>query len=371
MHHHVGPIGFDFGTRYLRMVQLVGEGERFAVVGCAQQIVPLEIKSRAEYELIVMSSVDRMLREGHFSGRDVVTSLGWNDLQIRNLRLNAAAEGDLEDNIRRQAAESFDMDPVETEFRFLPAGDVRHGTDMQQEVIVLGASRTAIENHLALLNKLGLNPVAIDAGPCALFRSFERFMRRGEDDDQVHALLDMGYEATRVVISRGTDLILFKSIPLGGRHFDRLLGQRLDLSRYEASEIRMRVQRNRSHLDARETGEIDPAPESLHRAVFDALRPAFEQIGKEITLCLRYCSATFRGQRCEMVTMVGGQAGDRAMRRFLADQVGLPFEVGRPMRNMVLDCGGNTLDRRAGQPEWAMATGLALKPLHRAAEVMR
>ena len=59
------------------------------------------------------------------------------------------------------------------------------------------------------------------------------------------------------------------------------------------------------------------------------------------------------------------------MRRFLADQVGLPFEVGRPMRNMVLDCGGNTLDRRAGQPEWAMATGLALKPLHRAAEVMR
>lgn len=353
------------------MVQLAGEGERFSVVDCARQIVPLEIRSRAEYELIVTSCVSRMLEEGHFTGRDVITALGWNDLQIRNLRLSSTDEGDIEDEIRRQAAERFGINPVETEYRFLPAGDVRQGTDLHQEVIVLGAARTTIEAHVALLSKLGLNPVAIDAGPCALFRSFERFLRRDEDDQQVHALVDMGYEATRVVVTRGTELILFKAIPLGGRHFDRLLSERLDLGRYEASEIRMRVQGYRADADGNETDDYKPPPESLRRAVFDALRPAFEQIGKEIALCLRYCSATFRGQRCELVTTVGGQAGDRVMRGFLADQVGLPFEVGRPMRNMVLDRGGRTLDRRASQPEWAMAVGLALKPLHRTAEVMR
>ncbi len=353
------------------MVQLVNEGERFGVVGCTQQIVPLDIKSRAEYELIVTSSVTRMLEEGRFAGREVVTALGWNDLEIRNLRINSTEQEDIENEVRRQAEERFGMDPVETEFRFLPAGDVRQGTDLHQEVIVLGAARSTIEAHIALLGKLGLNPVAIDAGPCALFRGFERFLRRDEDDHQVHALVDMGYEATRVVMSRGTDLILFKSIPLGGRHFDRLLCEQLDLSRYEASEIRMRVQGRRKDGEAEGPEESDPPPESLHRAVFDALRPAFEQIGKEIALCLRYCSATFRGLRCETITTVGGQAGDQVMRGFLADQVGLPFEVGRPMRNMILDRGGPALDRRASQPEWAMAVGLALKPLHRTVEVMR
>ncbi len=353
------------------MIQLVHEGERFAVLDCAQQIVPLEIKSRAEYELIILSSVSRMLKEGRFAGRDVVTALGWNDLQIRNLRLPADTQGDVENEIRRQAEERFGMDPVETEFRFLPAGDVRQGTEVCQEVIVLGAARSTIETHIDLLGKLGLKPAAIDAGPCALFRSFERFLRREEDDEQVHALVDMGYEATRVVLSRGTDLILFKAIPLGGRHFDRLLSERLDLSRYEASEIRMRVQGCRADSETGNADENDPPPDSLKRAVFDALRPALEQIGKEIALCLRYCSATFRGLRCETITTVGGQARDPALRGFLADQVGLPFEVGRPMRNVVLDRGGCTLDRRAGQPEWAMAVGLALKPLHQTVEVMR
>ena len=37
----VDPIAIDFGTRFIRMVQLAQHGDQLAVVGCAQREVPV------------------------------------------------------------------------------------------------------------------------------------------------------------------------------------------------------------------------------------------------------------------------------------------------------------------------------------------
>ena len=92
------------------------------------------------------------------------------------------------------------------------------------------------------------------------------------------------------------------------------------------------------------------------------LQRDLDQLAKEIALCLRYCSVTFRGIRCDEVTAVGGESYNIDMLRMLSDQVNVPFRVGRPMRNMVAESDIGGLDRRSGQPEWATVLGLALKP---------
>jgi len=40
----------------------------------------------------------------------------------------------------------------------------------------------------------------------------------------------------------------------------------------------------------------------------------------------------------------------------------VPFHPGRPLRNIACDRDFDGIDRRTGQPEWATAMGLALKP---------
>jgi type IV pilus assembly protein PilM len=199
-----------------------------------------------------------------------------------------------------------------------------------------------------------------------LFRSFERFLRREEDRNSVNAFVEMGYSATRVVVSRGPKIIFFKSIPIGGARFDELVAEQMDLPLNEAAELRIRLYRQ--HV-AEMTGQTpdasqeEPVGESVARAVFDALRPALEQLAKEIALCLRYCSVTFRGIRSNEVTVVGGEACNQDILRMLSDQVNLPFHVGRPMRNVGAEPDFGGADRRTGQPEWATVLGLALKPI--------
>lgn len=367
----VGPIGIDLGMRTIRMLQLAREQGQVAVVDYAEQTVPVDVHGHQEYELVLKSTVHRLLKEKNFIGRDVVVAVPWDQLQIRTLRVPDDTEQSLEEVVYKLASERFGIDPIRTEFDFLTAGDVREGTDLYQEIILLGADKELIGRQIHLLGRCGLHPLAIDAGPCTLFRAFERLHRRDKDHQKVVAIVDMGYQATRLVITRGTDLVLFKSIPIGGRLFDEQVAGRLGMPLFEASEIRGRVNRRfllaLSGLADAESGLANG--ESLHRPIFETLKPSLEQLSAEIALCLRYCGRTFRGMSCTEITAVGGEAYNQEILDFIGRQVSVPVQIGRPMQNVHIPEHISDVDRRTGLPEWTTVLGLALKPVQSLVEV--
>jgi type IV pilus assembly protein PilM len=342
------------------------------VAACAERLVPAGTSGAQADEEVRRQLVKDMLEEVAFVGRDAVASLGWDELRVRNVRVPPMPEKDMEQAVRFAALERLGLDDQDAAVRFQIAGDVRQGTDLQQEVIVFGTRASTVDARIAALTQMGLSPVALDAGPCAMFRAFDRFLRRGADTNRVNAFLDLGYTGARVVISRGPDPVFFKSIPVGGQRFDELVSESLNLSLDEAARLRLRL--HRQHV-AEITGqplasaEDGPVGENIRRAIQDALRPALEQLGKEIGLCLRYCAVTFRGMRADAVTVVGGEACDADTLRVLSDQVRVAFQVGKPMRNLATEQAAGAADRRTGQPEWATALGLALKAARLGAEV--
>ncbi len=386
-----GPIGIDFGARFTRMIQLDRGGGQWTVIACAQREIPPGERSAEELRRLREGMVGEMLAHGGFQGRSAVAAVSWEDLQARSLRLPNRPEAELGEAVRFEACERFGLDPDAAELRFVPAGEVRQGTEVRQEVIAFGVDRALVEGQLERLTDVGLDPVAIDAGPCAVFRCFERFLQRGEDAGEVNAFVDLGYGATRVILSRGADLIFFKAIPIGGRRFDQLAAEKLEVAEAEAAQIRVRLHRQQM---AAVTGQTDALPpdetvgENLRQALLDALRPGLDQLSKEIALCLRYCSVTFRGLRSDAVTVVGGEAVGTDTLRLLSDQVNVPFHVGKVVRNIGWRVRGANppdaslsrwrspspadtsegADRRTGLPEWATAMGLALKPVPDLAE---
>ncbi len=362
----VDPIAIDFGARCVRMLQLAHQSGQTTVIGCAERVIPPGPHTPADMQRIREKAVGEMLAEGQFVGREVVSCLGWEDMQVRNLRIPVMPESEVGEVIRYEAAERLGVDADQTELRFIVAGDVRQGTDIRLEVIVFAANRSVVEDHVRMLSRMGLRPAAIDAGPCALFRGFERFLRRDEDQNAVNAVVDLGYSASRVVMSRGPEIIFFKSIPIGGQKFDEMVSEQMDMSIVDAADLRVRLHRQHTAGmtdQEAETSQEHAVSENVKRAVLDTLRPPLEQLAKEIALCLRYCSVTFRGLRSDEVTAIGGEACNADLLQTLSDHVNLPFRVGRPMRHLPSepDFGGS--DRRTGQPEWATALGLALKPV--------
>ncbi|HOW72256.1 MAG TPA: pilus assembly protein PilM [Phycisphaerae bacterium] len=368
----VGPIGLDLGTRVVRMLQLTRHKGQVSIVACAQREIPPDTASDEELELHQVQAVEEMLRFGGFRGKSVITAVPWDDLHVRTVRLPSMPDESIQNAVRFEAADRFGLDHNQTEVRFLVAGDVRQGTELRQEIILLAARRPAVEAHLRKLTRMGLRPAAVDAGPCALFRGFERLLRRDEDAGQTSAFVEIGYRASRVVIARGPELTLIKSIPVGGRRFDELVAEKLELGLAEAAQLRIRLQDLYIAELTGQAGRIPPDEQISHEmrhTLLDALRPALDHLAKEVSLCLRYCSITFRGPRSDSVTVLGGEACNPDMIQLLSDQANVPFHIGKPMRNVTIERGCDGADRRTGQPEWAMALGLALKPVQQALAV--
>lgn len=356
---NVRPIGIDFGTSAIRMMQVGGTSGGLTISAAAQSLYPADAGDDRERRSATVAAAREMLSGHGFVGRRVVTALAHHDVLIKNLRLPPIPEEELAAAIRYEASERFGLSDAGTEYRHLAGGTVGSGDQEQQEIAVLAAADEAIRRHLDLVVELGLTVEAVDIGPCAVFRPFERFLRRDADAEAVNAFVDLGRSGTRIMVGRGREIIFVKALDIGGARFDALASERLSVDPQEARGLRRRMANAELGLPE---ADDEPVSRQVREEVDQAIRPAVEQLGKEISLCLRYCAVTFRGPRCESVTCVGGEASSADLLNHLGEAIGVAARKGHPLRNVSCDGVFSMADQCTGLPEWAAVFGLALKP---------
>lgn len=360
------PIGLDLGADSVKMLQLRRVAGEILVSACSQWRVPAEVRQdpKRRDEMIV-SAVKEMLKKEGFRGKKVVSSLSCNQLGIKNVRLPHLPAHEMIEAIRWEANERFSF-PVDSDrLKCLRAGEVRHGADTQDEIIMLAATEETVNAHLAMLDAIGLKAQHIEAEPVALFRVMERFLRRQADRETVSVMLDIGYEGTRIVVARGRHIVFIKSIDIGGRKLTDAVARQLNLSFEEAAEVRQMI--IRQQLDAANDSQSSSAKkgvsESVNWTVLDALRSELQVLAKEIALCLRYCSVTFRGLHPKRITTTGGEAYDPAVLKLLSEQLGIECDVGQPLRGINVSGANFAANRRGLLPEWSLCAGLAMRDI--------
>jgi type IV pilus assembly protein PilM len=105
----------------------------------------------------------------------------------------------------------------------------------------------------------------------------------------------------------------------------------------------------------------------------DAVSSVAEELTKEISLCLRYYTVTFRGKRVEQAFFTGGGAYEYILLDVLRRHLAVDIEVAQPLKGFDMSRGRENLkfdsDRRGLLCEWAVAVGLSLKGWKRAESV--
>ena len=316
---------------------------------------------------LAIAAINDMLKRGRFKGRRVVSCLRCDELSIKNVRLPRMQPEELKQAILYEARDRFGFEVAADQLSCLNAGQIRQGSEVRDELILLAVSREVIESHLDLLRQVSLVPEAIDAEPVALFRGFERYLRRHADEEAVTVVLDIGHSATRVIVSRGRQVVFIKSIDIGGRKFTGAVAAQLNLTYPEARDLRLRKMREYEQSAAADgaepQGEGARNRSDLEWSMHDAIRGEVETLAREVALCLRYCSVTFRGLRPRQITLSGGETYDRTLVDLLTGQLGTPAAVGEPLRGVDIsgvDLGAN---RRATVTEWALCAGLAFRDM--------
>jgi len=357
------PIALDIGTDCVKMLQMQSVGGNMSVRASGHWQLPHgEPRSGDPWRRLVVRAVREMLQRGNFAGNRVITALSSNDLMIKNVRLPIMSPAETDKAIRWEAKERFGCDFSQGQLHFLHAGQIRQGDDNCREIILLAATSELVDSHVAMLKEMGLSPEHIDAEPQAMFRPFERLLRRRADENKISVVVDLGHSSTKVVVGRGRNLVLVKRIDIGGKDLAEAVARQLNISAEEASELRLQTIGEHASADRSVQNDGKPGdPNSISWTIIDAVRGKVEELGREIALCLRYCSVTFRGLKPRRVMLTGGQAYDPAVMKLLGEQLNIECQVAQPLRGIDTSGADISGDRRGMLAEWNLCAGLAFR----------
>lgn len=371
--HGYGPIGLDIGHNNIKMIQLEANGPVISVVDAAKAIVGIstgsDFEQRKEY---ITSAIKTMLAKGKFKGREVVSSMPNDEIKMTSLRLGKTETEKVEEILRREVINRFDLQPDKDSINYMFAGSVRHGDEIKNEVILFATKDETVRSHIDMLEQVELKPVGIDPVPCALYRSFRRMLRRQEDREKTEVFVDIGGSSTTVVFGRGEDISFVKNIPIGTENINREIAHRLDIEVSEAEMLRSRLWRRTPVSDSADSDEgllnkdndlmrqedLDP---STRQVMVDAIGSVTEELAKEISLCFRYYTVAFRSKRVERATFSGGGAYENILLNILRRRMALSVEVAEPFNGIDITKVDFNSDRRGLLCEWAVAVGLGLK----------
>jgi Tfp pilus assembly PilM family ATPase len=301
----------------VRALQGRRRGDRVELLAAAHARLPAGADDAA------VAAAVRQVLAGRFQGRLVAVNLAPSDCEVRTIRLPVMPEEELAAAAEYEARERFPHWRSGWVFRIAPAGPVGRPGDHQQELLVMAATEAGVKRRLELLTKLGYQVAGLEPSGWAAFRPFSACVA---DQDSARLLLDVGAAESRILIGRGGQPVFLKSCAVGAVNFKDSVGAGGG-DRNESATLR-------------------------------AARPAFEQLGKEVGLCLRYYAVTFRGQRPENIELIGEDADWSALQAALAESTQLQTCAADPFAGWVLP---DTMPTGELPPSaWATAAGLAL-----------
>jgi type IV pilus assembly protein PilM len=367
------PIGLDIGHNSIKMIQLDIDDEQISVIAADETRIDTDInddeQSRRSF---IVSAIQRMLDSGNFQGRNVVSCLPSDRLKITSLRLAEAERCDIEQALRREVAHRFELDPDKDSMDYMVAGSVRQGDEIKNELILFATDNESIKNHIEMLEEAGLRPVAIDTIPCALFRSFERSLRRQDDWDRTAVFVDVGSNFTTVVFGRGGEISFVKQIQIGRQKFTNEIAAKLGINVSEAEMLQEALRTDTGQASPKsDTSEEIPVENrqnidmATRQLMIDAVSAVAEDLVKEISLCLRYYTVTFRGKRVERAVFAGGGAYVDILINILKRRLAIEIERAQPLRGFDLTGGRINVNFNSDTGgllcEWAVVVGLGLK----------
>jgi Tfp pilus assembly PilM family ATPase len=384
------PIGVDFGSDSLRLAQVELVDNEFRLVAAASAEVPSNLRGDKTVRLGFLTQTTRdLLTQGEFRGRRAILGLPASCMQIHQLRLPPADDASLRGALPGALRSRMQIDPGETLLRHLVAGQVEQDGTVLNEVIVMAAQRTLVDELLHAAAKARLDVIAMNVEPKAVVDCFSHVYRRRGDGERISCYIDIGASATRVVVARGQQIFFARAIPLAGDHFSCAVAAELHTTPDAARILRVNKHiaaseavRNRgrsgpseppaNHEHRADLKSVDaPHAEAerntlaLHQQIDRACGVPLEALIAALADCQRDHEASFPNSRIDRLIFVGGEACDRELCQTIADGLGIPGSVGDPLVRMgriskiSVESG---IDRRLPQPAWAVAIGLSMGP---------
>ncbi len=312
--------GIDIGQAGLKAVRLKYAEQAEQVLAVGFDYIPHpKILSQPDAipKDLINQALETFLSRNDVTGDLVSISLPGHSALARFIQLPPVESSKVSDVVKYEARQQipFALEDVIWDYQTLSGGIVESGFMLGAEVGLFAMKKDQVYEAMEPFNEAKVEVEVVQLSPLAMYNvlCYDQLGMRAPEDyeghDEYKIMLDMGTDNTTLLVTNG-EKIWIRNVPVGGNHFTRALTKDMKLTFAKAE-----------HLKCNATKSPDP------RAVFQALRPVFNDYVNEIQRSIGYFASVNREAKISRVVGVGNGFKLAGLQKFL--QQNLQYEVER------------------------------------------
>ena len=236
-------IAVDLGSRTSKAVHVQRRGQGYALCGYTLQDAPIFDKTLspellAEHLKTVASALGS-------KAKMVALTVGVSDAVVRPVDMPCIPADDLRLVLKHNSRSYLQQDLSSYVFdcHILPTeggakAEGKGGANAKQKVLVAGVRRQLVDDYVAGARSAGLVPDHIVPGLIGPVNAFERAMPEVFKND-VFALVDVGFKTSSICIMHRGEIVLTRTVSLGGDRLTASLSETMNISYAEAEGIKV------------------------------------------------------------------------------------------------------------------------------------
>lgn len=335
-------VGIDIGTEHMKVAEVSLTGAkpellRLGMLPLSENMMRDEsiADSRALTELL-----HKLLATSGITAREAVIALRGRSFFSREVMLPRMPLEELYEAIR------WDIDkyvPYEADNFYYDCSVVEGAGQQDMKVLLAAAPRQTVDSLVNLVKQAGLEPLAVETEPLALYRTLEKA------DNCI--VVDMGCEITQISIFSQGSPVVTRTIPYGGRRFTEAIMNCLGLDYREAERLKQRQKGLLHTIDYPGEGS------DLHEMLVDVV----SELARDVRRTAEYYQTQNREANVARVIMSGGGARLDNLAAHMSAQLDLPAVVQTPPQTLSLSSTIDKVHLDSLFPQYAIAIGLAMR----------
>ena len=297
-------LGLDIGSHSVKLIELTKEGEELFLTAMGRR--------RIDSPDLVAETVSELVSDlGVSRSKRCVTSVSGRSVIVRYVPMMRLPDEELKAAMAYEADKyiPFEVDDVVLDCQRLET-DEDLGSD-QMKVLLVAVKRTLVDDHVNMIESLGMQPIVVDVDVFALGNAFEQRMQRlGIDDATVRGLIDIGSSKTNINIVKGTTSYFTREIYVAGNNITEAVAKRFG-------------------EDPSDVERMKEDPGGALETMQDAIMVVLEEIGNEIRLSFDYYENQFDEEVTE-VYISGGSVQFPGMDSLLSNIFNLETRLWDP-----------------------------------------
>ena len=331
--------GLDIGAKSIRVVQLKDNGKQKELVKYAY--VPIDPKiSLSDLpadQAKLMKIVSDLIDQAKLTTKNVAVGIPSQRVFTTVADIDRVPADELAKAIHFQADAFIPTSVAESKIDWALLGD-SPSDKTKQEVLLSSIPNAYIESRLDMLESIGLNVIAFEPNNLAMSRALV-----ASESTLPQLVIDIGSQATDLVITLGGLPHLTRSIPTGVDAIVRSAMQNLNIDEKQAAQFVFKFGMSKDKLEGQ---------------VYNSISTTVDSLMHEIDKSIKYFQTRYTGSKIDRMIVSGGASTIPELPLYLANKSGLNVEIGNAWRNVTFD-----RDRQnellAISNQFATAVGLA------------